>query len=359
MKRLLIIIIFFLFSLVSINALEVSGEALILMDEDSGRILYSVSPYKEKLIASITKIMTAVIAIESNQLDDLITVDSIIKEAYGSNIYLEVGEKMKLRDLVYGLMLRSGNDAALVIAKYLAKDEKGFVKKMNNKAKKLGMKRTFFLNPHGLDEDGGNKSTAYDMALLTKYANQLKEYQNIVKTKVWQVKTNKKTYVWHNKNKILRLYKWSTGGKTGFTEKARRTLVTTASKNNLNLIVVTLNDGNDWLTHQTLYEHAFNNYRRYLVLNKRKFSLSSDYYKEKLYIKNDYYYPLKHEETKGISLKAKLFKNKHYKNGDKIGEVEVYFQNKIVHTEDVFIEVLPKRFNKNISWWKRILRWFT
>jgi D-alanyl-D-alanine carboxypeptidase len=307
------------------------------------------------MIASTTKIMTALLAIESNQLDDIVTIDESILKAYGSCIYIELGEEIKLRDLVYGLMLRSGNDAALAIANHLGGLEY-FVEKMNAKAKKLGMNNTYFINPHGLDEKTSNLSTAYDMAILTRAANSYDEYKKIVGTKKYIAKTNYKTYSWTNKNKLLRTYKYTTGGKTGYTEKAKRTLVTTATKNNLNLIVVTLNDGNDWGTHKTLYEYGFDNYKNYRVLNKRKFDINNDYYKDKLYISNDYYYPLMDDETDNMSLKIKLMKIRHPKDKEKVGVAEVYYKNKLVHEEAIYISKPEASSN---SLWKRIIGWFT
>jgi D-alanyl-D-alanine carboxypeptidase len=168
-------IVVFLLSIIlflpnGVYALSLSCRSCILMDIDSGRILYEKDANNPRLIASITKIMTAVLAIESNKLDEIVTIGNEVLTMYGSNIYIEPNEKMKLIDLVYGLMLRSGNDAAIAIATYIAGSEEKFVEMMNNKAKEIGMKNTIFNNSHGLDEKTQNKSTAYDMAILSKYA---------------------------------------------------------------------------------------------------------------------------------------------------------------------------------------------
>lgn len=357
MKRIIFFILIIFLLIIKVRALEVTSEAVILMDEDSGRILFSKNLEKEKLIASTTKIMTAVIAIESNRLDEVVTIDESILKAYGSSIYLQIGEEIKLRDLVYGLMLRSGNDAALAIANYLYHSEELFVKRMNERALELGMKKTTFVNSHGLDEEKSNVSTVYDMSLLTKHANSLDEYKKIVGTKKYTVKTNYKTYVWENKNKLLSIYKYTTGGKTGFTDNAKRTLVSSASKHNMNLIVVTLNDPDDWNTHIKLYEYGFNNYRNYRILNKDNFELISEHYKEKLYILNNYYCPLRTSELDMISLRAKLIKYKKYQDKDKVGEIEVYFKDDLVHVEDIYVEVKPKP-KPIMNWWQRILSWF-
>ena len=152
-------------------------------------------------------------------------------------------------------MLRSGNDAALTIASYVGGNVDEFVKKMNEKAQEIGMKNTVFNNPSGLDQEKGNYSTAYDMAILTSYAMKNETYRKIVSTKSYKVKTNMNFYSWINKNKLLHTHKYSTGGKTGFTEIARRTLVTTASKDGVNLVAVTLNDGNDFNDHKNMFEY--------------------------------------------------------------------------------------------------------
>ena len=255
MKKIIVVIIALFMSNINVYASTSSAYEYILMDADSGKILAGKNYNTPALIASITKIMTCILAIESNKLDETVTVTDIIKKSYGSGIYIEVGEEILLRDLLYGLMLRSGNDASLMIAEYVSKDVETFVSLMNNKAKEIGMRHTTFVNPSGLDNtDGGNYSTAYDMALLTKYAMNNDIYKQIVKTKDIVIKSNFKTYVWKNKNKLLFSYKYCTGGKTGYTKKAHRTLVTTASKDGRNLIIVTFNDGNDFGDHKSLYE---------------------------------------------------------------------------------------------------------
>ena len=293
MKKLLLFSLLFIFSINNCYASTSTASQYILMDEVTGRVLKGKNYNTPMLIASITKIMTCLLAIESKKLDNIVVVDDVIRESYGSGIYIEVGEEISLRDLLYGLMLRSGNDAALMIAKYVGGDVETFVNMMNNKAKEIGMTNTIFVNPSGLDNtDSGNYSTSYDMALLTRYAMQYDEYKKIVKTKSYTVKTNKKTYVWKNKNKLLS-EDYITGGKTGYTENAKRTLVSTASSDNMNLIVVTIRDSDDWNTHKGLYNYAFSNYVAYRVLNKRTFEVIGDtYYNGNFYIKNDIYIPL-------------------------------------------------------------------
>lgn len=341
----------------SVSAVSTGAESAILVDQDSGRILYSKNATKQKLIASTTKIMTAILAIESGKLDRKVKVTDKVLKAYGSNIYIEVGEKLSLRDLVYGLMLRSGNDAALMISEVCGKGEEKFVKKMNEKASQLGMTNTVFYNPHGLDEEAGNLSTAVDMSKLMSYAMKNKEFRKITGTKNYQTKSDLKSYVWRNKNKLLHTYENATGGKTGFTEKARRTLVTSASKDGLNLVVVTLNDPSDFTDHKNLYEYGFDNFKRGLVIDKNDV-IQDDYYRDdRLYVKQDYYYPLKTNEEDLMHLKLRLEKKRFYKSNEKVGEMEVYFGEDLVHQEPIYVDKKQSQEPKK-SVWTKIKDWF-
>lgn len=278
--------------------------------------------------------MTAVIAIESGKMNKYVTVNDKVLESYGSNIYLSIGEKMKLEDMVYGLMMQSGNDAALMIADYLGGEE-AFVGKMNKKAKQIGMKNTSFSNPHGLDEKNENYSTAYDMAILMRYANSLSMFRKITGCKSHTVTTNDKTYSWKNKNKLLYSYKYTTGGKTGYTDKAHRTLVTSASKGNMNLIVVTLNDGNDFSNHKELYEYGFNNYIMEKVFDKDKMNLSN----KSIYALDDYFYPITKQEKELIVVEYQIKDKKNFKNNEEAGKAIVKLGSKVIHEEKLYIKV--------------------
>lgn len=313
MKKIMFSILLFLICNINAIAISTSASSSILMDMESKRILYSKDIHKTQSVASISKIMTGYLACESDKLDENVTVGDEIEEAYGSSVYIKKGEILTLKDLTYALMLRSGNDASLSIATYLSKSETNFVKLMNDKAKKIGMKNTLFENPNGLDDNSnGNISSAFDMAILTSYAMKNKEYKDIVKTKTYKLKTSKNYYVWNNKNRLLNTYKYSTGGKTGYTVKAKRTLVTTASKDNLNLVAVTLNDGNDFEDHKNLFEYGFDNYSNQNILKKGIFNIYEEtYYKDyELYIKEDFSYPLMDNEVNNLVLKIEIYKEK-------------------------------------------------
>lgn len=237
---------------------DVSANNAILIEQSSGRVLFEKQAHQEQPIASITKIMTAIIAIESGKLNDTVIASNRAVNAVGSSIYLEEGEKMKLKDLVYGLMLRSGNDAAVAISEHVGGSTEGFVHLMNRKAKWLGMTSTSFENPHGLDSDK-HYSTAYDMAVLMRYAMDNEIFRQVTETE--RYKADKRAYAWRNKNKLLTgMYENSNGGKTGFTRVAGRTLVSSALKDDMELIVVTLNGPDDWRDHIGMFEWGFNQY---------------------------------------------------------------------------------------------------
>ncbi len=329
------ILLFLLLIPLNVYGLSIPSRNAILIDQDSGRILYSKRINEKRLIASTTKIMTAVIAIESGKLDENVKVNDVVLKSYGSGIYIKPGEILTLRDLVYGLLLRSGNDAALMIEDYLGGHDK-FISKMNKKASEIGMKDTIFQNSNGLDDyDEKNYSTVYDMAILMKYANNNYDFREINSTKKYTLSTNKNDYVWKNENKLLYKYKYATGGKTGFTDKARRTLVTSSCKKDICLIAVTFNDSDDFNTHIKLYNHGFDNYKKYLIINKRKFKVKNH---NNLYIKYNYYYLLK-EEEKGY-IETNIIKDR---KDNIYGYVSVKFKGEEVHREPVYID---KKYKK-------------
>ena len=352
MKKILLLLLL----LIPLNtkAIETSANSAILMDMDSGRILYSKNIHTSKSIASISKIMTAIVAIENSDISKEITIGDEIDKAHGSGIYIKKGEKLKMIDLIYGLMLRSGNDAASAIAFHTAGSIDKFVTLMNDKASELGMKNTVFNNPSGLDDDTkGNYSTAYDRAVLMSYAMKNSTFKKITGTNKYTLKTNKNVYVWYNKNKLLKTYKYATGGKTGYTKIAKRTLVTTASKDDANLVVVTLNDGNDWLDHKNLFEYGFSNYTNYKILKKGNFNVYEDTYynKYQLYLKNDFTYTLLANEKTSMLLKINLEKKRNIKDNIKVGTVDVYLGDKIVHTENIYVKKITKKKKKSIIEW--------
>lgn len=355
MKKLLLTLILLGICPCNVLAFNTSARCAVLIDADNNYVLYQKNAHEVRSVASISKIMTAILAIESNKLDDYVLIGEEINDAYGSGIYIKVGEKMQLRDLVYGLMLRSGNDAALAIANYVGGDVSNFVTMMNDKAKEIGMKNTKFNNPHGLEENGGNKSTAYDMAILTSYAMKNPIYESITGTKKHTVKTDVNYYSWTNKNKLLLNYKYATGGKTGFTEVARRTLVTTASKDNINLVAVTLNDGDDFQDHENLFEETFNNYTKYRILSKGYINVIGEKYytKDNLYVQDDFELLLPNTYRPNVLLHYELTKLENYSDDDEVGKVKLLVDNEEISSQKVY--VTKKSIKK--TWWEKFKDW--
>ena len=343
MKKIIILLLLLLIPFKA-KAIETSASSAILMDMDSHRILYGYNVNDQRSVASISKVMTALIATNSDKLDDKVTISDEIDKSYGSGIYIKKGEVLTIRDLLYGLMLRSGNDASYAIAKNISGSVDKFVEEMNKKADELNLKNTEFNNPNGLDEEKGNYSTAYDMAIIMSEAMKNKDFREIVKTKKYSLKTNMNTYIWYNKNKLLKTYKYATGGKTGFTVKARRTLVNTASKNNLNLVVVTLNDGNDFADHAKLFDYGFENYKNYKILKKGYIDILEDkYYKNyDFYIKNDFTYPLSSDEKDNIIIKFSLEKKRKLKDNLNVGKAKIYLGDLLIHEENIYIKKIKK-----------------
>lgn len=218
---------------------------------------------------------------------------------------------------------------------------------MNKKAQSIGMKNTIFSNCHGLDEETKNYSTAYDMALLSSYAyNNYPLYKKITGTYKYEVQTKDKSYLWINRNKLLKMYKYATGGNTGYTPSAGRTLVTTASKDNFNVTIVSLDDSDFYNTHKNLYNDIYNNYKYYKIIDKHHLNMDNTFYKDNIYVKKSFSYPLTNEEKDNIKIKLKLTKIKHYKNNEKVGVIDIYLNNNKIKQVAVFVH--KKKENKNL-----------
>lgn len=327
-------------------SVSVSAKNAILMEQKSGRILYEKDAFTKRRIASITKIMTAILAIESGKMNQVVTVSEQAPQTEGSSIYLKPGEKIKLKDLVYGLMLRSGNDAAVAIAEYVGGSVEGFVYLMNQKAKAIGMLNTHFANPHGLDDQKNHYSTAYDMAILTRYAMMNKQYREISGTKEYRAPNPTENWdrIWKNKNRLLANYPYCTGGKTGFTKLAKRTLVTTAAKGDMALVAVTLNDSDDWNDHISLYERGFNNYNMAEVIAKGTIdpgSLKS--LKGRLYVKSSIVYPATAKEMDQFRLQYKLNESALEKKKGVVGKAVVYLDGRFLKEIPIYFEATPEK----------------
>ena len=239
----------------------ISAQSAIVIDGNTGSIVFEQNAFSELPIASLTKLMTAIVALEASSLNDLVTISAEAAAQTPSSCPLVAGDTLSMRDLLYCLLLRSGNDAAWAIAEYVAGNVPSFVNLMNQKAKALGLNQTTFTNPSGLDVPSSNLSPSYDLARLMRYGLTNPNFRKIIGTKSYQTTSQLgNEYNFIHKHRLLHNVYYVIGGKTGFTRRAGRTLVTAAEQDGQEFIVVTLNDPNDWEDHVNLLEYAFNLY---------------------------------------------------------------------------------------------------
>ena len=236
----------------------VSAQAAILMDADSGRVLYAKNEHNRQSMASTTKIMTALLALESEQLEQPVTVTREMVDTEGSSMYLQVGDRLTLETLVYGLLLESGNDAAKAIAITVEGSEEAFVARMNERARALGMENTGFETASGLDGEG-HFSTAYDMALLTAAALQNPAFVAICSQSSATVDFVEPAVrrTLSNHNRLLREMEGCIGVKSGFTKKSGRCLVSACDRGGIRLIAVTLRAPDDWNDHKAMMDFGY------------------------------------------------------------------------------------------------------
>ena len=224
---------------------EISAVNAVVIELKTGRVLYEKNAHQKAYPASITKIMTALLAIESGDLDRKVKISKNASGIEGSSIYLVPGEEISLRDLLYGLMLRSGNDSAVAIAESVSGKTEDFVVKMNERAEQIGALNTRFINPSGLFKEN-HYTTAYDMAIIAKEAMQYPEFKEIARAKSHEADRELGRYRhFYNKNKVVFEYEGGTGIKIGFTKASGRTLVASSERNGMELICVVMN-APDW-----------------------------------------------------------------------------------------------------------------
>lgn len=277
---------------------EIQADSAVLMDMKTGQILWAKNADKPHYPASITKILTAILALENSNLDDLVVTPKLATLQEGNRVYLEEGEKIPMRQLLYGLLLQSGNDAAVAIAEHVAGSVPQFAKMMNDKAKEIGAVHSHFVTPNGL-HDPDHYTTARDMALIGRYAMQIPTFRQIV---------GSKTYVWHsqgwqstllNLNKMLWTYDGATGVKTGFTDQAHQTIVATAKRGQQEYLVCLMYG----LTQQSirddasrLLDYGFAHFTTHLLAHKGEAVSTLNYplgIEIHAVLDRDFYYPLR------------------------------------------------------------------
>ena len=248
------------------HAKENAG-AYVLMEHDTRQVVKGENENERMPIASITKIMTAIVAVENASPEEFFTVSKNAQNQEGSSIYLREGDRISVENLLYGLLLNSGNDAAVTLAEGICGSSPAFAELMNEKAREIGCKNTNFVNPSGLNEEG-HYSTAYDIALITAYAQDIPLIAKIMATKRYNIEQNGSITYLKNHNKLLWQYEYCTGGKTGFTKLSGRCLASTAEKDGVRLVAVTLNCPDDWQEHRNLFDYGFENVKRLKVIEK-------------------------------------------------------------------------------------------
>lgn len=330
---------------------EVSAKACVLIEEKTGKILFEKNSSEKLPMASTTKIMTTLLCLESGGLDDSFVVDSEAIKVEGSSMGLTEGDVVTKRDLCYGMMLPSGNDAANATAVKLGGSIENFAKMMNERAEEIGMTRTCFVTPSGLEGDGHGAS-AYDMALLAREALRNPDFVEICSQKKAKVEFGNPPYErWlTNTNKLLDMYEGVKGVKTGFTDEAGRCLVSACERDGISLVCVTLNDKNDWQDHINMYDYG------YSILQPLELS-SDDIFavpvaggtentipvraEGKLLIGNDG--KTENKISSEIILPPFVYSN--IQLGDEIGEIKYYYNG-------MYIDSIPLKAMKNTEYKK-------
>lgn len=238
----------------------ISAVAAVVIDEASGDILYDKLAHMPAAPASLTKIATLILALEDGRLDDWVETDIDSREMRGSTVMgLVPGDRFTLRDLLYGMMLPSGNDAALAVGRFISGSDEAFVRDMNNLMRRLGLTDTTFTNPHGLDRGGGHLTTAYDLAVLSRYGMSLPGFKEIVTARSWTARGSR-TLPLTNINGFLGQYAGADGIKTGYTRRAGSTLAASAARRGVRLYAIILNSPSREADAQRLLDWAFANY---------------------------------------------------------------------------------------------------
>ena len=325
-----------------------SAEKAVLLDAASGRVLYEKNGGARSLIASTTKIMTALLVCERGNLDEEVRVPKEAVGVEGSSLYLREGETLTVRDLLYGLMLHSGNDAAVALAIVCGGSEADFVEQMNEKARSLGLADTHYANPNGLDDDG-NYATALDLANLAAAALQNEDFRAVVSCK----SATAGGRVLHNHNKLLRQYDGAIGVKTGYTKAAGRILVSAAERDGRMLVAVTIRDSDDWRDHAALLDYGFSCFQRVLLLRAGDRAGTVPVTggvagTVGVAAAEDFWYPMTGQETADVRLRLPPFVYAPVTAGEEAGKAEILIGDTVVGTvplyyqEDV-AQAAPKR----------------
>ena len=335
----------FNFSTNYVDAYSTSAKAMCLIEASSCRVLFSKNENQKLPMASTTKIMTAITAIENcKNLDEKFEVSKRAIGIEGTSLYLREGDVYSIRELLYALMLISGNDASVAIGERISGEFEKFVDLMNDTAKKIGLKNSHFENTHGLDADG-HYTSAYDLAKITAYALSNPVFEEIVSTKNIKITNGKNNEVRYlkNKNKLLNTFEGCNGVKTGYTDNAKRCLVASAKRDGMQLVCVVLNCRPMFEECSSLLNSAFEKYKLYnltkgLEIKKNLNVLEGRKENVKIGNKKDFLYPLREDEFSKVKYKLSYDKNitAPIKKGEKVGEYKIYFDNDLLFCEKIY-----------------------
>ena len=335
-------------------------QGYVLIECSSNRVLKAENEHNRLPMASTTKIMTALIAVERLKLDDVVTIPKEAVGIEGSSIYLKLGEKISVLDLLYGLMLRSGNDSAVALAIHTAGSVSKFVDLMNEKANQLGLKNTSFKNPHGLSEKE-HFTSAYDLALIASYAMKNPTFKEIVGTKshVAKAENEEENRYFANKNRILYNYSGGNGIKTGYTVDAGRCLVASSERNSMQVIAVALNYYDYFEFCSQLMDYAFENYEMKKVVDNStpyatiKVKKGGKVKTAEIFALNDCFYPIKKDGSEEIKVDV-THQDQLVAPHDKqtsCGNVKIYIGNCLKFEEKLYtIYNIEKKFSITDFW---------
>lgn len=376
MKKILALIFSFLFAINVYGAdLDIVSQSAVVMDCKTGRVLWQKNMDKEMPMASTTKIMTAVIALESGKTEETVVAGKNAATAPKVKMGLSTGEKHRLYDLLYPLMLQSSNDAAVAIAEHIGGNIEGFAVLMNEKAKKLGANNTEFVTPNGLDK-GNHHSTAYDMALISRYALENEDFLKIINTKSITIplkNNDEKQYSIYNKNRLLSEYDGAIGVKTGFTNKAGNCFVGAAQRGEKRFVSVVLASGwgsrgkeAKWSDTKKLLNYAFDNYNYYEVLKKGENTgnvaiIKGDVQSVPTEIEEGFTACLTEEENKNIKISVNIPKEIQAPvlKGKKAGKITAYLENgEIIAKSNLVFGQNAARHDFKTSMEKVLKLWF-
>ena len=355
--------------------LDLKSKSAVLIDGNTGRILYGKNENEKMPMASTTKIMTCIVALESGKMNQIIKVSSKAASMPKVKMYAKKGEQYYLKDLLYAMMLESFNDAAMIVAEGIGGSQEEFAKMMNKKAKEIGAKNTNFVTPNGLDADN-HYSTAYDMALIGAYATKNKQFNEITNTKSYSFAdvSAKRSITANNKDMFLAMDNEAIGIKTGFTGKAGHCFVGAANRGDITLVSVVLASGwgtagksRKWIDTKALLNYGFNNYKKYSIINgSEKMNISIDKAEKEIA-------ELKYEDSVDLLLSENEKANLKIENelpqnitapinyGDSVGIGKIYTGNTLLKTVKIIsaenIEKIGVEYNikKLINQWLKLV----